>query len=652
MSEETTTKPTGRLHITREEEADRCLNHTEFSKGAQWLTAAMFLAVIFGIPVVQHVVEIRQNAIKRSQWTAANGQPEPSILPQVYDVFKLLPKSDAIGKAKGFWGYWGLIPSGESISAFETTLKENSILTKSLLSPAQAVMSGVLGVGNEKAFCGVNGWLFYRPDVEYLTNGAFLDPETLKQRSRGTSSVQPDPVKAIVDFNSQLKERGIDLIVMPMSTKPMVHPEMLNGKVDGGFELQNPSFKPFVQELARQGVEVFDPTPILLEQKRSTSRKQFLATDTHWTPSGMEEAARGLAKSIGMQGKLPQIPGTRYGEKEDSVSNLGDIAEMLKLPSDQTLYPKELVTILKTTMPDGSPWRSDPNADVLLLGDSFTNIYSLEGMGWGSNSGFAERLSFFLARPIDKIAINAGGAFSSRRALAQQLASGVDRLAGKRLVIYEFSMRDLAEGDWKMIHLAKPSKPVEATHPPIDHPTPHPPVHPTLTKPGGTKPGAITKPVGSATGPPVVKPGNNSQGPKPPTKVPASVQTGTKPQITSTKPPVKPGAVAGLFVTGRIAARATTPKPGSVPYKDCLIALQITDMKISGGTVKGPNVVVYVWGMRDNQLVDSAYSVGQVLKFKLTPWASVEGKYGGLNRQELDSDDSLSWTAFWGELGK
>ena len=648
MSQVNPTKTTGRLHKTREEEADRCLNHTEFSKGTQWLTAAMFLAVIFGIPVAQHVVEIRQNEAKRTRWTATSGQPEPSLLPQVYDVFKLLPKTDAIAQANGFWGYWSLIPSGESISAFETTLKENSILTKSLLSPTQGVMTGVLGVGNEKAFVCVNGWLFYRPDVEYLTNGPFLAPETLKLRSHGISAIQPNPIKAISDFNDQLKGRGIELIVVPVSTKPMIYPEMLTGQGESTSALENASFKPFVQKLSNLGIKVFDPTPTLLEQKRSTSRKQFLATDTHWTPNGMEEVARGLAKSIWMDSKLPQIDRPRYGEQEVSVSNLGDIAEMLKLPEDQTLYPKELVSLLKTNMPDGSPWRSDPKADVLLLGDSFSNIYSLEGMGWGSSAGFAERLSYLLDRPIDKIAINAGGAFSSRRALAQQLASGIDRLAGKHLVIYEFSMRDLAEGDWKMIHLAQPPKPVEEPHPT----TPHVNTPAAVTSTGPTQPGVVKKPANATPVPAIVKPKPTTQGAKQPTPAPSTNQVGTKPPTTGSKQPVKPAPPEGLYVTGRIASRAVTPKPGSVPYKDCLIALQITDIKVSGETVKGPNIVVYVWGMKDNQLVDGAYSVGQILKFKLTPWANVEGKYGGLNRQELDSDDSLSWSAFWGEVGK
>ncbi len=124
-----------------------------------------------------------------------------------------------------------------------------------------------------------------------------------------------------------------------------------------------------------------------------------------------------------------------------------------------------------------------------------------------------------------------------------------------------------------------------------------------------------------------------------------------KPPTAIVKPanPTKP-AHDELVVSGRIASCAATPKPGSVPYKDCVIALQLTDLKSTGGTVKGQNIVVYVWGMRDNKLVDGAYAVGQTVRFKLVPWASVDSKFGGYNRQELESDDALSWEAFWGEI--
>jgi alginate O-acetyltransferase complex protein AlgJ len=89
-------------------------------------------------------------------------------------------------------------------------------------------------------------------------------------------------------------------------------------------------------------------------------------------------------------------------------------------------------------------------AEILLLGDSFSNVYSLNEMGWGEAGGFAEQLSYELKRPVDAIIRNDSGAYATREILSQELASGNDRLAGKKVVIWEFAVRELAVGDWRV----------------------------------------------------------------------------------------------------------------------------------------------------------------------------------------------------------
>jgi alginate O-acetyltransferase complex protein AlgJ len=48
---------------------------------------------------------------------------------------------------------------------------------------------------------------------------------------------------------------------------------------------------------------------------------------------------------------------------------------------------------------------------------------------------------------------NDDGAFATRLALRRMLSAGEDRLAGKRVVIYQFAARELAVGDWRLIDL-------------------------------------------------------------------------------------------------------------------------------------------------------------------------------------------------------
>ena len=136
----------------------------------------------------------------------------------------------------------------------------------------------------------------------------------------------------------------------------------------------------------------------------------------------------------------------------------GDIAVMLNLPEGQKLFPTQKVGISRVVGSDGSAWQPDPAAKILLLGDSFSNIYSLAEMGWGSSAGLAEQLSFELKQPVDTIIRNAGGAYATRRDLALDLARGIDRLANKKVVIWQFAMRELAVGDWRIIPLDQPPK--------------------------------------------------------------------------------------------------------------------------------------------------------------------------------------------------
>ena len=134
------------------------------------------------------------------------------------------------------------------------------------------------------------------------------------------------------------------------------------------------------------------------------------------------------------------------------MRNTGDAARMLDLPDDSPLFPPEAVWLRRVLQPDGSPWRPSRDADVLVLGDSFSNIYSLESMGWGTSAGFAEQLSYALRRPVDRLVQNDEGAFATRAMLQRD----PDRLDGKRVVVYQFAARELAFGDWKVIPLPPP----------------------------------------------------------------------------------------------------------------------------------------------------------------------------------------------------
>ncbi len=357
-------------------------------------------------------------------------------------------------------GVWPLVLSTNRVvlaglRGFERGLESESLLGRRLRPPAQAVMTRWLGAGNERVYPGRDRWLFYRPDVEYVTGRGFLDPGRLRQRvataPEGTVPPQPDPRQALLRFRDDLEARGITLVVMPTPVKPGVHPEMLARRyADAKDVLRNPSFGVFVDALRRDGVLVFDPSDPLAVAR--PSGPQYLATDTHWRPEAMEAVAELLGRFITAHVALPPGADPGYRIERTEVRNTGDVARMLDLPDGDTRFPPEAVSLRRVLQADGSPWRPSRAADVLLLGDSFSNIYTLRSLGWGTSAGLAEQLSYSLGRPVDRHVQNDEGAFAPRAALRQDPG----RLDGKRVVVYQFVQRELAFGDWKLLPLPAP----------------------------------------------------------------------------------------------------------------------------------------------------------------------------------------------------
>jgi alginate O-acetyltransferase complex protein AlgJ len=434
---------------TREAEALAEMARTAVSPAVARLLGAVFIAMMAGVPLGEWAGSIER---------ASNGTESAwSNLANVSSEIEAGAKGDDIPIPLARFELWSRVVSSNRIALaalnrFERALADQSLFAQWFRPVAQVLMTGVLGVGAEDAYVGEDGWLFFRRDVEYVTGPGFLDSSQQARRiaaaEEWTNPPQPDPREAIVRFSSDLAARGIALIVLPTPVKPSIHPEKLAERYTGyGAALQNPSFDAFTSDLRRAGIVVFDPSEALVRQRRAGP--QYLATDSHWRPESMEAVAELLGGFVEAQVGLPRAAHPGFRVERVQLRNTGDIARMLDLPPEQTLLPEEPVHLRRILQSDGSPWRPSRSADVLVLGDSFTNIYSLDSMRWGTSAGFAEQLSYALRRPVDRIVQNDEGAFATRA----MLAADAGRLAGKRVVIYQFAARELAFGDWRIIRM-------------------------------------------------------------------------------------------------------------------------------------------------------------------------------------------------------
>jgi len=385
------------ITLDREEQARQEVAHTRISRRHAVGLTYIFLFVIFLVPLIQTFLDI------------SHGQ--------------------------------GSLPSLSNLSEWETQLEENSFFRKALIPQAQGFLTNLFGLGNEKVILG-GDWLFYSPGVWALT--APPGPQ------KGSGS----PLEVIMDFHSQLQQRGIQLLILPAPIKPLYYPQKISPSLgEGDTPLSFPGFDDLKTKLEAQGIWVYDPQPLLTKLEKESGIPLFLRTDTHWRPETVYTMARDLAAYISQKDLLTKRNPHPLSLVPITISHTGDIAQMLPLEEQHPLLAPEEVPLQQVVVKNNQPWREDREGEILFLGDSFANIYSHSTMGWGESAGLVEHLSFYLNAPIDRIVQNDQGAFATRQALQKDLARGRNPLSGKKILIWEMAIRELTLGRWESLSL-------------------------------------------------------------------------------------------------------------------------------------------------------------------------------------------------------
>ena len=420
--------------------SSRPSNSTPCPRSLAVTTSLIFLILICGLPLVQLVGEVAGS---------------PHTIPV---AFRCLPNLVQALQDHG---------ETESVAArviainhrvcqvlrdYETLVTESAWPVRPPRAWLQALLTGPLRSGNEQVIVGSDRGLYFRPDIEALTGPPFLQPPVLRP-GLAVAQRQSNPLPAIQQFAADLQLRGIDLWLLPVPSKAarLAAP---NSNRNAALPVHNISYPQFLTELTRSGITVCDLSQPLLPTGLAP---HYLQMDSHWTPAGMQRAVQVLAGRMKSQGLFQEHSPTRFRTSQRNVQNIGDTARLLSPGTASPLMPPEYCQITQVLTSQGATWTPDPDAPILLLGDSFTNIYSQPELGWGTSAGLAEQLSLALGFRIDRLALNAGGAQATRRELVRQLRQGTDRLAGKRLVIWQFAERELSQGDWQIIPLPEPS---------------------------------------------------------------------------------------------------------------------------------------------------------------------------------------------------
>ena len=301
---------------------------------------------------------------------------------------------------------------------------------------------------------GSPAWLFFTPELHAVLSAPFWGDQAA-QVSRASNPKFADPLAPILDFHSQLKGAGIELWLVPVPAKVAVYPERLSeAAADGNSKARiDQSHVKFYERLRQAGVTVVDLTDQFRQAASESGEPApvYCLTDSHWSGRGVQVAAKTLASQVRTAAWYAPLPRQKFQTAPQSIEITGDLATLQneKTPVRETLA---LTRVFQLIDGEQRTPADDSASPILLMGDSHTLIFHDPTL-FAEGCGLADHLAEQLGLRMDVIGVRGSGANAARLNWRRRTAP----LAGKRLVIWCFSMREFTENSdgWRVIPITK-----------------------------------------------------------------------------------------------------------------------------------------------------------------------------------------------------
>ena len=303
---------------------------------------------------------------------------------------------------------------------------------------------------------GKDNWVFLSKELSHLGKGKFWGAESAKA-STATRDDAKDPMPVIVDTHRQLKELGIELILVPAPLRSIVYADKVTGKapLDGkGMPVRaDPHHREFYDLLRKAGVNVLDLTDTFIAARKYDGKfgPVCCMQDTHWSSRGCEIAAREIKKAVKSRGWLNVPAVKRYTVLHETVTITGDLWRFL----GRETMPKES-TVLWRVSKDGRQVEPDERSPVLLLADSHGLVFHIGNDMHATGAGLADHMVSAFNFPIDEICRRGSAATSIRIDLARKFYRDDAYRQRKKLIVWCFAGREFTETmGWRKLGLTR-----------------------------------------------------------------------------------------------------------------------------------------------------------------------------------------------------
>jgi alginate O-acetyltransferase complex protein AlgJ len=301
---------------------------------------------------------------------------------------------------------------------------------------------------------GKDGWLFASGELRSLSVGPFWG-EAAASVSKAADPAGKDPLPAILDFKAQLDKAGVELLVVPVPAKATIYPEKILDSVPASsdaFPRLDAAQQEFFRILGENGIAVLDLASAFLEHRNDKGGALYCMQDTHWSGRACVLAAGLIAERIKDREWLAALPKRTFDIEEKTVEIVGDLAQM---SGEAKPVPEKmpLTFVYERTDAGAAPVAPSDKSPILLLGDSHNLIFHGGDDMLARSAGLPDQLAYALGTPVDLVGVRGSGATPARINLARRR----DNLAGKKLVIWCFTVREFTESPqgWRKVPVVR-----------------------------------------------------------------------------------------------------------------------------------------------------------------------------------------------------
>jgi alginate O-acetyltransferase complex protein AlgJ len=308
---------------------------------------------------------------------------------------------------------------GEMAGALNDFYKSNLLHREPSIDIVGAARYLTLDTGRDGIVVGKDGWFFTKEEFETSLDADQSLAFTLDK---------------ISEFKTQLAERNMELIVVPLPAKSDIYPEQLS-TFQQASAVSDRYFE-FIEGLKEIGVASISSRDALLESK--SNDLVFLKSDTHWSPFGAGEVAKEIAMSLPIE-DYGIAPSDFELAKSGEISFWGDLTTFI---TSENLAPyvgldqesAELFVAETKAEDDVSDlFGDDTQYDVVLIGTSYSA---------NENWSFAEQLKAELSSDVLNLSEEGKGPVTP---MLNYINGDLINEYETKLVIWEFPVRYIGQ---------------------------------------------------------------------------------------------------------------------------------------------------------------------------------------------------------------